>query len=64
MEKELYEPNWEQCPYCEESYYEYDTGCREYECELISQLCGGSHNCEGGYINSVCPLSFRYTVEG
>ena len=63
MKKEIFEHDWEQCPYCEESYYEYDTGYREYDCKLISQLCGRSYNCEGGEIDSACPLAFKYTVE-
>ena len=55
--EETYEQNWEECEYCEQSYYELDTGYSEYECGL----CGG--DCLGGDIDSGCPLSFKYQIE-
>lgn len=54
--EEIYEQNWEKCEYCEQSYYEYDTGYSEYRCGL----CGGE--CLGGDIDSGCPLSFKYQI--
>ena len=63
MEKEIYEPYWEQCPHCEETYYEYDTGYREYECVLIKELCEGVHDFKNMFGCSMCPLAFKYTVE-
>ena len=53
---EKFEQDWEQCPYCYESYYEYDTGYREYECEIDKKICCG------GSIGYGCPLSFRYEI--
>lgn len=55
--KEIYEQNWEECEYCEQSYYEYDTGYSEYRCGL----CDGE--CLGGDLESGCPLSFKYLIE-
>lgn len=54
---EIHEHNYEDCEYIDQSYYEYDTGYAEYECTL----CQGE--CQGGYIDSGCPLSFKYKIE-
>ena len=53
---EKFEQDWEQCPYCYESYHEYDTGYREYECKIDRKFCCG------GSIEDGCPLSFRYEI--
>ena len=53
----IYAQNWEDCEYCEQSYYEHDTGYSEYECELV----GGG--CFGGGLKDNCPLSFKYQIE-
>lgn len=53
----VYEQDWKECDYCEQSYYEYDTGYSEYECSLA----GG--DCFGGDIESGCPLSFKYQID-
>lgn len=55
--EDIYKQNWEECEYCGQSYYEYDTGYSEYECELV----GGE--CLGGNVDSGCPLSFKYQIE-
>lgn len=55
--EDIYEKNYEKCDYCNCSYREWDTEYPEYECELV----GGQ--CMGGYIDSGCPLSFKYSVE-
>lgn len=55
--KEIYENNWEYCEFCRQSHYEYDTGYAEYECELVDG------DCMGGYIDSGCPLSFKYRID-
>jgi len=55
--EEIYEQNWEDCEYCEQSYYENDTGYSEYQCNLI----GGE--CCGGDIDNGCPLSFKYKIQ-
>lgn len=55
--EEIYEQNWEECEYCEQSYYKYDTGYSEYRCGL----CDGE--CLGGDIDSGCPLSFKYQIK-
>lgn len=49
------------CPYQEETYYEYETGYREYGCSLLGKAV--SNNCVGGYEDNGCPLSFKYKVE-
>lgn len=38
-----------ECSYLEETYREYDTGYREYECEL-------------GFCCEKCPYEFKYKV--
>ena len=55
---EVIEQYWEECEYCDRSYYEYDTGYAEYECNLYT-----TGMCTGGDIQLGCPLSFRYKVE-
>lgn len=52
MDEELI-VDWEECEYCHRSYYEYDTGYSEYECELTG------FNCMG---DEYCPLSCKYNV--
>lgn len=32
---EIYENNWKDCQYCRQSYFEWDTGYAEYECDLV-----------------------------
>lgn len=54
---EIFEMDWENCPYCDCIYTEWDTGYREYECELWK---GG---CCGGRIEYGCPLSFKYELK-
>lgn len=54
--EEVYENNWEKCDYCEVSYYESDTGYKEYKCELVDG------ECCGGDIEYGCPLSFKYHI--
>ena len=44
--------NWENCEYCERSYYEYDTGYAEYSCSLLGYEC-----------IEQCPLSFKFRIE-
>lgn len=60
---EIYEQDWENCPYAEQSYYEWDTGYREYDCLLWKKKNGKFYGCVGGDIHGGCPLSFRYKVE-
>ena len=55
---EVIEQDWEECKYCERSYYEYDTGYAEYECSIY-----GTDQCFSGDIHYGCPLSFKYKVE-
>ena len=57
---EICEQDWESCPYCEQSYYEYDTGYTEYECKLVYDN-GGS--CVGSSIDGGCPLACKYKIE-
>ena len=57
-EFEILEQDWEDCEYCECSYYEHDTGYAEYECNMYY-----TGNCVGGSIEMGCPLSFKYKVE-
>lgn len=62
MEEEIYENNYEDCDYCETTYYESDTGYCEYGCSFIT----GDENdypCLGGKLDSGCPLSFKYKIE-
>lgn len=54
---EIFEKDWEDCPYVEISYEEYDTGYKEYECSLLNS------ECCGGDLDNGCPLSFKYKVE-
>ena len=62
MEEEIYENEWENCEYCKCTYFENDTGYREYRCSLIT----GDENdfyCVGSDITDGCPLSFKYRIE-
>lgn len=59
-EWEIYEPNWEKCQYCECTYYEYDTGYREYGCSYFGDA--NEKECWLGELNK-CPLAFRYEVK-
>lgn len=54
---EINEINWEECEYCEQSYFEWDTGYAEYNCNLVDD------SCMGGDIDYGCPLAFRYRIE-
>lgn len=60
---EVIEQDWEACEYCDCSYYEYDTGYREYECRLWMKQDEKFYNCCGGDISNGCPLSFKYKVK-
>ena len=60
-EWEIYEPNWEKCPYCECIYSEYDTGYREYGCSYIGDA--KDMECGGGELDNECPLAFKYQIE-
>ena len=44
----------ENCEYSRQTYYEYDTGCAEYDCDLLN--CG----CEQAYER--CPLCCSYQI--
>lgn len=59
---EIYKNDWENCEYCERTYYESDTGFCEYGCSLIT---GDAYDygCVGCDIDNGCPLSFKYTIE-
>ena len=57
-EFEVIEQDWEKCEYCDCSYYEYDTGYSEHECNMYDTF-----PCVGGSIEFGCPLSFKYKVE-
>lgn len=59
MESKVFEPDWENCEYCYVSYSEYDTGYKEYGCQLISE----KYSCYGGNLHLGCPLAFQYTTE-
>ena len=58
MEDKIYEPDWEDCPYLNLSYEEWDTGYREYSCRFLE-----NDSCCGGSLEEGCPLAFKYTVE-
>ena len=62
MEEEIYEVDYENCSYCETTYYENDTGYREYGCSLWTGN-ADDNVCVGGYLEDVCPLAFRYWVD-
>lgn len=47
------EHTWEDCEYLERSYYEYDTGYAEYDCNLLDDQCYGE---------AMCPLVCKYKV--
>lgn len=67
MEEEIYEPNWEDCEYCEVVYFESDTGYREVDCGFVKEYWKNCKNvntsCVGGEFASGCPLAFKYTIE-
>lgn len=54
----IHDPSEEQkeCEYMRQTYFEYDTGYAEYDCDLIGSGC--MYNFEYG-----CPLTFKYKVE-
>ena len=62
MEEDIYENDYENCEFCECTYYENDTGYAEYGCNLIT---GNAKDCEcfGGDIDDGCPLSFKYKID-
>lgn len=41
------------CEYCDTSYWEHDTGYREYSCDLFGCECVGDED---------CPLTFKFKV--
>ena len=49
MEEEIYEVDYENCSYCETTYYENDTGYREYGCSLWTGN-ADDNVCVGGYL--------------
>lgn len=53
----IYNVDYENCDYCGYSYCESDTGYKEFSCDLTGL------ECMGGYIDSGCPLAFKYEVE-
>ena len=53
MEEKSIEYKWKDCEYSHQSYYEWDTGYEEYECELTDDEC----NPYG------CPMVCKYKVE-
>ena len=57
---EIYEQNWEECPYCECTYAEWDTGYKEFRCSYYGDV--NNMDCNGGELNG-CPLAFKYKVE-
>ena len=59
-EWETYEPNWEECPYCECTYEEWDTGYKEFGCSYYGDV--NNMDCNGGELYG-CPLAFKYKVE-
>lgn len=63
MKEGIYKNDWEKCEYCEVTYWEIDTGYKEYGCSLIT---GDERDvkCLGSGINCGCPLSFKYKIEG
>jgi len=54
--KNIYEKDCADCEYCFCKYYERDTGYGEDGCELTG------YECRGGFIDSGCPLSFKYEI--
>jgi len=58
--QEIYEPNPEDCEYCEISYYEHDTGYTEYNCKMMED---DNYDCCGGDLKYGCPLAFKYEIE-
>ena len=57
---EIYEPNWEECPYVECIYEEWDTGYKVFGCSYYGDA--DNTECHGGELHS-CPLAFKYKVE-
>lgn len=57
---EIYEQNWEECPYCERTYAEWDTGYEEFGCSYYEGEF--EMECNGGELYG-CPLSFKYKVD-
>ena len=49
---ETHEQDWNNCPYLEKTYYEWDTGYAEYECQLTNMMCD----------IDICPLKFNFEV--
>lgn len=58
MESKIFEPDWENCEYCYVSYSEYDTGYKEFGCNIWDKM-----DCCGGNLHLGCPLAFQYTTE-
>ena len=56
MEEEIYEVDYENCSYCETTYYENDTGYREYGCSLWTGNADDnvpSHQLAAGTVNGL-----------
>ena len=60
--KDIYEPDYEHCEYCETIYYEHDTGYKEFGCSFITGNAEDSE-CMGGGLDYGCPLAFKYKIE-
>lgn len=54
---EIFEIDWNECPYCKCTYEEWDIGYKEYECAFYN------NQCYGGSIENGCPLAFEYSVK-
>lgn len=50
--------DYETCPYCECTHYEWDTGYSEYGCKL-----GDSNPKDTPCCSDFCPLDCKYEVE-
>ena len=57
MKGEIFQ-DYETCPYCERTYYEWDTGYSEYGCKL-----GDCNPDDTPCCPDNCPLDCRYEVE-
>lgn len=52
MKEKIIECKWNECEYSYQSYYENDTGYREYMCELTDDEC----------IDEICPIACKYRI--
>ncbi len=53
MEEKIIGCKWKKCEYATQSYFEWDTGYEEYDCELMDSDCNEYE----------CPLVCRYKIE-